>query len=68
MGDRTGYDYRYAIDHSKITRTLHWQPSYTFEQGFMQTMIWYIAHPLWWQTILDKSYLNGAGSSCTKSR
>jgi dTDP-glucose 4,6-dehydratase len=31
--DRPGHDRRYAIDNTKITTQLGWEPSYTFEQG-----------------------------------
>ena len=31
MQDRPGHDRRYAIDNTKITTELGWQPEYTFE-------------------------------------
>lgn len=40
--DRPGHDRRYAIDHSKITRELGWQPSVTFEEGIQETIDYYV--------------------------
>jgi dTDP-glucose 4,6-dehydratase len=40
--DRLGHDFRYAIDHSKITRDLGWKPKTTFEDGIKKTIKWYM--------------------------
>lgn len=42
--DRLGHDTRYAIDASKLRNTLHWKPSYTFEDGLNETIAWYKKH------------------------
>ncbi len=39
--NRPGHDTRYAIDSTKITNQLGWQPSYTLEQGMRETVRWY---------------------------
>jgi dTDP-glucose 4,6-dehydratase len=39
--DRLGHDYRYAIDFSKISKELGWQPSVSFEEGIDKTIEWY---------------------------
>lgn len=39
--DRKGHDMRYAMNHSKITRELGWEPSVTFEEGIQKTIHWY---------------------------
>ena len=54
MQDRAGHDLRYAIDSSKITRELGWQPRYTFETGLPATVEWYKAHPEWWELLKRK--------------
>lgn len=54
--DRPGHDFRYAIDHTKITRELGWSPSWRFEDGLRATIDWYIENQSWWQAILDKTY------------
>lgn len=40
--DRAGHDRRYAIDASKISRELGWQPRITFANGLRQTVAWYL--------------------------
>ena len=40
--DRPGHDRRYAIDNTKITTQLGWQPLYTFEEGIQKTIEWYM--------------------------
>ena len=40
--DRPGHDRRYAIDASKITQTLGWTPSESFESGMRKTVEWYL--------------------------
>jgi dTDP-glucose 4,6-dehydratase len=42
VSDRPGHDFRYAIDHSKITRELGWQPSVSLDQGLERTIQWYL--------------------------
>lgn len=41
--DRPGHDFRYAVDHSKITEKLGWRPSTDFETGLEETVKWYLA-------------------------
>ncbi|CAN5332644.1 dTDP-glucose 4,6-dehydratase [soil metagenome] len=50
--DRPGHDRRYAIDASKISRDLGWQPSITFDQGIALTVRWYLDNSVWWSDIL----------------
>jgi dTDP-glucose 4,6-dehydratase len=40
--DRPGHDQRYAIDASKLQRTLSWVPKETFASGVGKTVEWYI--------------------------
>lgn len=40
--DRPGHDYRYAIDASKISVNLGWQPKHTLSQGIEKTLAWYL--------------------------
>lgn len=41
VADRPGHDRRYAIDNTKITTQLGWQPKYSFEEGIRKTISWY---------------------------
>jgi dTDP-glucose 4,6-dehydratase len=52
--DRTGHDLRYAIDSSKLTVELGWQPRYRdFERGLAATIEWYRSHEQWWAPTKD---------------
>jgi dTDP-glucose 4,6-dehydratase len=42
VADRPGHDRRYAIDASKISNELNWQPQETFETGLRKTVEWYL--------------------------
>lgn len=55
--DRPGHDRRYAMDISKITRELGWQPMFNFEQGIERTVSWYLENQDWVEEILDGTYL-----------
>jgi dTDP-glucose 4,6-dehydratase len=54
--DRPGHDRRYAIDASKLERTLGWQAMETFDSGLEKTVRWYIDNERWWRSILDRGY------------
>jgi dTDP-glucose 4,6-dehydratase len=54
--DRPGHDRRYAIDASKITRELGWQPSVRFEEGLRQTIEWYLEHTEWIEHVRTGAY------------
>lgn len=45
--DRLGHDYRYAIDASKIKKTLGFKPEITFEKGLIETVEWYLKNADW---------------------
>ena len=56
--DRKGHDMRYAMNHSKITSELGWNPSVTFEEGIEKTIKWYRENEPWWRKIISKEYLD----------
>ncbi len=56
--DRPGHDRRYAIDNTKITTELGWEPAYTFEQGMKETIQWYLENTLWIENIISGDYAN----------
>ncbi len=65
--DRPGHDRRYAMDASKIERTLGWTPAHDFPRGLRRTVDWYLANRPWWEKIRSGAYrdfyarLYGAG-------
>ena len=54
--DRAAHDVRYALDITKL-RSLGWAPQVSFEQGFAQTIQWYVEHQDWWRPIKSGEYL-----------
>ncbi|MCX6810269.1 MAG: dTDP-glucose 4,6-dehydratase [Candidatus Berkelbacteria bacterium] len=56
--DRRGHDMRYAIDHTKISQELGWQPTVNFTEGIKKTVDWYKENEEWWQRIISKEYLD----------
>ncbi|MFK7889681.1 MAG: dTDP-glucose 4,6-dehydratase [Granulosicoccus sp.] len=63
--DRPGHDRRYAIDASKISRELNWQPQETFSTGIRKTILWYMENSEWCQNVQSGNYQRerlGAGN------
>ena len=54
--DRPGHDRRYAIDATKMSDELNWQPQETFETGLRKTIEWYLANQEWCQHVQDGTY------------
>ena len=55
VSDRPGHDARYAIDSSRISNELGWQPSVSFEKGLEITVKWYLENEAWWRPLLELS-------------
>ena len=56
VADRPGHDRRYALDASKISRELGWQPNYSFEEALTATVDWYLNNESWWRKIKRGDY------------
>ncbi|WP_211828583.1 dTDP-glucose 4,6-dehydratase [Kistimonas asteriae] len=56
VADRPGHDRRYAIDASKIQKTLGWIPEESFETGIRKTVQWYLDNLEWCRHVQDGSY------------
>jgi dTDP-glucose 4,6-dehydratase len=56
VADRPGHDRRYAIDETRAREELDYAPSRGFEQGFGETVAWYLANEPWWRAVMDGSY------------
>lgn len=50
--DRPGHDKRYAINAEKIKNDLGWEPLTSFENGFRQTVKWYLNNLSWCNDVL----------------
>ena len=56
--DRPGHDRRYALDWTKISSELGWQPTIPFDRGIAETVRWYADHRSWWEPLLARAPVN----------
>ncbi len=54
--DRAGHDLRYAIDATKLTKELGWQPSLQFKEGLSKTIDWYLNNEEWLNEVTSGNY------------
>ena len=54
--DRPGHDKRYAIDASKISKQLNYNPEESFESGLTKTIKWFLDNQDWCQDVLNSCY------------
>lgn len=52
--DRPGHDRRYAMDISKISKELGWQPNHDLAEGLEETVRWYLAHMDWVNAVRNR--------------
>lgn len=52
--DRPGHDRRYAINAEKIKNELNWEPKVQWDEGFEQTVQWYLENEDWWRPLLKQ--------------
>lgn len=50
--DRPGHDNRYAINAEKIKTELGWEPAIQWDEGFEQTIDWYLQNEEWWRPLI----------------
>ncbi len=58
VADRAGHDRRYAVDYTKATKKLGYQPQADFDTYLKKTVQWYKDNQQWWQRILSGEYKN----------
>ncbi len=51
VADRPGHDQKYALDHSKISKELGWQPKYALDEALAKTVEWYRGNEEWWKKL-----------------
>lgn len=61
--DRPGHDRRYAIDSTKMSEELGYQPSVSLQEGLKRVLEWYINNTSWWQRILSGEYTKTASDA-----
>ena len=52
--DRLGHDRRYAIDSTKIKKTLGWRPKHSLERDLREVLLWYVNNPEWIDEVTKK--------------
>ena len=55
--DRPGHDRRYAMDFSKLSDALGWQPKWSFGEALRATVDWYEGNAAWVESIRGGEYL-----------
>ena len=53
MNDRKGHDFRYAIETKKINEVFNWKPNFTFKEGIINTVDWYLANIEWCSKLVN---------------
>ena len=59
VADRPGHDRRYAIDPTRISRELGWQPRHGFAEGLEATVRWYVDHLSWCKEVRQRAGYGG---------
>jgi len=57
--DRPGHDRRYAIDPTRITEELGWQPAHGFSAGLGATVRWYLNNLPWCENVRQRAGYDG---------
>ena len=50
------HDFRYDINHDKITQELGWEPEHTFEDSVYDTCVWYMHNQDWVKNVKNGDY------------
>lgn len=53
---RPGHDFRYSINHSKITKELGWKPKVSMVEAVTKTVDWYLKNQDWVKNIKSGGY------------
>ena len=59
VSDRPGHDRRYAIDPTRISTELGWQPRHSFEEGLAATVRWFLYHQDWCARVREQGGYSG---------
>ena len=50
------HDFRYALDSSKLARSLGWEPTVDFDRGLKLTVEWYVENQRWAENVVSGEY------------
>ena len=59
--DRPGHDIRYALNSSKIKKTLKWYPKTNFKKGIKLTFDWYNNNKSYYKSLSKKDIIQRLG-------
>jgi dTDP-glucose 4,6-dehydratase len=59
--DRPGHDFRYALNNSKILKTVKWKAKISLEEGLSQTFDWYTKNKVFFKSVSKKLYTGRLG-------
>jgi dTDP-glucose 4,6-dehydratase len=54
--DRPGHDFRYALDGTRLTSELGWQPARSLREGLKETVTWYLQNEGWLEAARSQAY------------
>jgi dTDP-glucose 4,6-dehydratase len=54
--DRPGHDRRYAISDGKIKKSLGFSSKWSFQEGLLMTVDWYLSNPIWVEKVKSGAY------------
>ncbi len=54
--DRSGHDFRYAIDSTKLKNEIGWEPSLQLKEGIEKTVEWYLNNQEWLNNVTSGEY------------
>ena len=59
--DRPGHDLRYALDSTKLIKTLNWKPKTNFKKGLELTFMWYLKNIKYFNSLSKKDIVRRIG-------
>ena len=59
--DRPGHDLRYALNSTKLIKTLNWKPKTSFKKGLELTFMWYLKNIKYFNSLSKKDIIRRIG-------
>jgi len=61
IADRPGHDQRYALNSNKIKKKLKWKPQIKFDNGLIETFLWYLNNKNYYSSLAKKDIVKRLG-------